>query len=100
MAAVAPNPVRDYMVNVLRVPARAAEVLVEDGIDDFDDLINMSDEQIQDIIKTCRRRYEGQQQVDGAAQALADGAALALAAAAAGGRGRGRGGAGRGAVAA
>lgn len=100
MAAAAPNPVRDYMVNILRVPARAAEVLVEDGIDDFDDLINMSDEQIQDIIKTCRRRYEGQQQVDGAAQALADGAALALAAAAAGGRGGGRGGGGRGAGAA
>jgi hypothetical protein len=38
IAAIPTIPaIQQYMINVLRVPQRAAELLVEEGIDDFDD---------------------------------------------------------------
>lgn len=57
----AAHPVRIYMVNILQAPARVVQVLEKDGIDDFSNLINICNDQIQDnIIKNCHKCDEEQ----------------------------------------
>jgi hypothetical protein len=40
------HPVRNYMVNTLHIPLQAATAREEEGLDDFDNLVNMDDDQV------------------------------------------------------
>jgi hypothetical protein len=68
----------------LRVPLQATTALEEEGLDDFNDLVTIVDDQVLAIVKNCRRCFHGD-----------PGAGAAGAAAPAAGRG-GRGGRGCG----
>jgi hypothetical protein len=57
MAAAAPDQVLDYMMNTLTIPeATARALIVEGGLDDFQDL-KIKDSQAMDIVKSTRKSY-------------------------------------------
>jgi hypothetical protein len=57
MAAAAPNEVLNYMRNTLTIPEATAKALIlEDGLDDFQDL-KIKDSHAMDIVKNTRKSY-------------------------------------------
>jgi hypothetical protein len=57
MAAIAPDQVLDYMMNTLTIPeATARALIVECGLDDFQDL-KIKNSQVMDIVKNTRKSY-------------------------------------------
>jgi hypothetical protein len=57
MAAAATDQVLDYMMNTLRIPEATARALIlEGGLDDFQDL-KIKDSQAMDIVKNTRKSH-------------------------------------------
>jgi hypothetical protein len=50
--AVNADPVRYYLTHTLSIPAVAARAITEEGLEQFEDLIGISDEQVQAISRT------------------------------------------------
>jgi hypothetical protein len=51
------NPVCYYLTHTLGIPAVASRAITEEGLEQFEDLIGISDEQVQAIIKNARKRF-------------------------------------------
>ena len=51
------NPVRYYLTHTLGIPAAASRAITEEGLEQFEDLVGISDEQVQAIIKNARKRF-------------------------------------------
>ena len=51
------NPVRYYLTHTLGIPAAASRAITDEGLEQFEDLVNMSDEHVQAIIKNARKRF-------------------------------------------
>jgi hypothetical protein len=51
------NPIRYYLTHTLGIPAVASRAITEEGLEQFEELISISDEQVQAIIKNARKRF-------------------------------------------
>jgi hypothetical protein len=55
--AAAANPVRYYLTHTLGIPAAASRAITEEGMEEFEDIVGISDEHVQAIIKNSRKCF-------------------------------------------
>jgi hypothetical protein len=64
------NQFRNYLINVLTIPqAQTRACLMDEGIDDFEDLIPYRDDAIHRLVENCRKTYKPPQPAPAAGHA-------------------------------